>query len=59
MNIFEIIGISSVIGFIFVIVFLFGFVLIVVKVFSIQSALETIKNQLLYDAEQRRKNKNL
>jgi hypothetical protein len=59
MNIFEILGISSVIGVIFGIVFLFGFVLIVVKVVSIESTLETIKNQLVYDAEQRRKNKNL
>ena len=59
MNILEISDISNVVGFIFGIVFLFGFAVIVVKVLSIHSTLEAIKNQLLYDAEQKRKNKNL
>jgi len=51
MNILEISDISNVVGFIFGIVFLFGFAVIVVKVLSIHTTLETIKNQLLYDAE--------
>ena len=55
MNLFEILGVSYVLGLILSISIIIGFFVIVSKVSAIARDTETIKNQLLYDSEKRGK----
>ncbi len=55
MNLFEILGVSYVLGLILSISIIIGFFVIVSKVSAIARDTETIKNQLLFDSEKRGK----
>jgi hypothetical protein len=55
MNLFEILGVSYVLGLILSISIIIGFFVIVSKVSAIARDTETIKNKLLNDAEKRGK----